>query len=101
MTDGEKPEKTMFDRESAWRLLCEYTQSESLRKHALAVEACMRAYARKFHGAGSQAAAAAATAGADAVPETDMPADRGNHAEAEGKEVTRDDLSAQPFLNEE
>ena len=34
-------------REDAWRLLCEYTQSESLRKHALAVEACVRAYARK------------------------------------------------------
>jgi putative nucleotidyltransferase with HDIG domain len=35
-------------REDAWGLLTEYTQSESLRKHALAVEACMRAYARKF-----------------------------------------------------
>ncbi len=38
----------MFDRESAWCLLTEFTQSESLRKHALAVEACMRAYARKL-----------------------------------------------------
>jgi putative nucleotidyltransferase with HDIG domain len=28
-------------------MLCEYTQNESLRKHALAVEACVRAYARK------------------------------------------------------
>lgn len=41
----------MVNRESAWGLLCEYTQSESLRKHALAVEACMRNYAKKF-GAG-------------------------------------------------
>jgi putative nucleotidyltransferase with HDIG domain len=38
----------MIDRESAWGLLTEFTQSESLRKHALSVEACMRAYARKF-----------------------------------------------------
>jgi predicted hydrolase (HD superfamily) len=40
----------MIDRESAWCLLTEFTQSESLRKHALAVEACMRACARKFAG---------------------------------------------------
>jgi putative nucleotidyltransferase with HDIG domain len=40
----------MPNREEAWKLLCEYTQSENLRKHALAVEACVRAYARKFGG---------------------------------------------------
>jgi putative nucleotidyltransferase with HDIG domain len=39
-----------IDRESAWYLLTEFTQSESLHKHALSVEACMRACARKFGG---------------------------------------------------
>jgi len=38
------------NRNDAWNLLCEYTQSESLRKHALAVEACVRAYAHKLGG---------------------------------------------------
>ncbi|HTR64755.1 MAG TPA: HD domain-containing protein [Terriglobales bacterium] len=44
----------MIDRETAWGLLTEFTQSESLRKHALAVEACMRACARKFSSDPSQ-----------------------------------------------
>ncbi len=34
------------DREAAWELLCEWTASDSLRRHALAVAASMRAYAR-------------------------------------------------------
>jgi putative nucleotidyltransferase with HDIG domain len=37
-----------MNREAAWGLLTEYTLSESLRKHGMAVEACLRAYARKF-----------------------------------------------------
>src|SRR5271170_5660994 len=45
--------KNMIDRAVAWCLLTEFTQSESLRKHALAVEACMRACARKFGGTAS------------------------------------------------
>ena len=38
----------MLTRETAWSILCEFTQSEGLRKHALAVEACVTAYARKL-----------------------------------------------------
>lgn len=37
-----------MQRQEVWDLLCEYTKSENLRKHALAVEACLRAYAKKF-----------------------------------------------------
>jgi putative nucleotidyltransferase with HDIG domain len=37
-----------MNREDAWALLCEYTKSPGLRKHGLAVEAAMRAYARKY-----------------------------------------------------
>ena len=37
-----------FSRQEAWDLLCSYTEKEGLRKHALAVEAAMRAYARHF-----------------------------------------------------
>lgn len=36
-----------LDRAAAWQLLTEWTQSDSLRKHALAVEAAVRGYARK------------------------------------------------------
>jgi putative nucleotidyltransferase with HDIG domain len=36
------------NRDDAWRLLTEYTKSESLLKHAMAVEAAVRGYARKF-----------------------------------------------------
>ena len=35
-------------RDEGWELFCEWTQSDSLRKHALGVEAAMRAYAREF-----------------------------------------------------
>jgi putative nucleotidyltransferase with HDIG domain len=48
MTQTKPQTNPQLNRESAWALLCQYTQSESLRKHMLAVEACMRAYARKF-----------------------------------------------------
>jgi putative nucleotidyltransferase with HDIG domain len=37
-----------LSRDAAWALLTEYTKSESLRKHALAVEAAVRGYARRF-----------------------------------------------------
>ena len=35
-----------LSRDDAWTLMTEYTQSESLRKHMLAVEAAVRGYAR-------------------------------------------------------
>ena len=35
-------------REQAWEILCEFTKSESLRRHALAVETCVTEYARKY-----------------------------------------------------
>jgi len=38
----------LLTRDAAWALLTEWTKSESLRKHALAVEASVRGYARMF-----------------------------------------------------
>jgi putative nucleotidyltransferase with HDIG domain len=40
----------MVSREIAWQIVTEYTQSESLRRHMLAVEIAMRAYAVQFNG---------------------------------------------------
>ena len=37
-----------MNREQSWELMCTWTESDSLRKHMLAVEAAMRAYARRF-----------------------------------------------------
>ena len=37
-----------FTRQQAWEILCEFTQSDALRKHGQAVEACVVAYAHKF-----------------------------------------------------
>ena len=38
----------MLTREQAWEIVCEFTKSEGLRKHALAVETCVAAYARQL-----------------------------------------------------
>jgi len=50
MSSGSKLYDVVSDlsRDDAWRLLNEYTKGESLLKHALAVEAAVRGYARKF-----------------------------------------------------
>ena len=45
---GKMNQNQTFDRHTAWNTLTEFTHSDSLRKHALAVEACLRAYARRF-----------------------------------------------------
>ena len=39
---------TTTNRQQAWDLVCEFIQNDALRKHALAVEACVTAYARKL-----------------------------------------------------
>src|SRR5215813_583530 len=41
-------QKLTMNRDDAWALLTEYTKSESLLKHALAVEAAVRGYAKQF-----------------------------------------------------
>lgn len=41
-------DRISISREAAWQLLIEWTRGEGLRKHALAVEAAVRGYARKF-----------------------------------------------------
>ncbi len=46
MTSSHSP----YARDAAWQLLTEWTQSESLRKHALAVEACVVAYGEQEAG---------------------------------------------------
>ncbi|MGA2654162.1 MAG: HAD family hydrolase [Terracidiphilus sp.] len=43
MTDNDQLARNGHGRAEAWQLLTEWTQSESLRKHALAVEACVAA----------------------------------------------------------
>jgi predicted hydrolase (HD superfamily) len=48
MAESESPARnTPYTRESAWRIVCEYTESPSLRKHALSVETCVRAYGER------------------------------------------------------
>jgi putative nucleotidyltransferase with HDIG domain len=47
MTPTENTER-LPSRDEAWQLLCQYTEKEGLRKHALAVEASMRHYARLY-----------------------------------------------------
>ena len=48
MSENESLPSRRPTREDAWQLLCQYTEKEGLRKHALAVEASMRHYARLY-----------------------------------------------------
>jgi len=50
MSDAQSahPAERLPSRDEAWDLLCQYTEKDGLRKHALAVEAAMRYYARLF-----------------------------------------------------
>jgi len=43
-----REETSMLDRQVAWNLLCEWTESDALRRHALGVETAMRAMAQKY-----------------------------------------------------
>jgi predicted hydrolase (HD superfamily) len=46
--DRNQVDGNSVDRDQAWRIVCEFVQSGSLRRHMLAVEACVVAYANKF-----------------------------------------------------
>jgi putative nucleotidyltransferase with HDIG domain len=46
--EGASGSGARLTRDDAWRILTEFTRSDSLRKHALAVEAAMRAYAARY-----------------------------------------------------
>jgi putative nucleotidyltransferase with HDIG domain len=46
--EGPSESSARLSRDAAWAILTEFTRSDSLRKHALAVEAAMRAYAGRY-----------------------------------------------------
>jgi putative nucleotidyltransferase with HDIG domain len=80
----------MPSRDDAWQVVCEFTQSESLRKHMLAVETCVRAYARKT-GADEEAWGIAALLhdfDYERFPNNDHAADREHPAE--GAKILRE-----------
>src|SRR5437016_6494446 len=66
------------DRDEAWRLFCEWTESESLRKHVLGVEAAMVAYARHYGEDEQLWAAAGILHDLDYEKHPDMDADDGH-----------------------
>ena len=49
-SDAEHMPAGQPSRPEAWALVCEWTESDSLRRHMLAVEAAMRSYAPRFGG---------------------------------------------------
>jgi len=99
----------MPTREDAWNLVCEYTQSESLREHMLGVETCVRAYARK-NGAGEETWGLAALLhdfdyerwpNADHAPDREHPAEGAKILRERGysEEIIRAILSHADYCN--
>ena len=82
----------MIDRESAWCLLTEFTQSESLRKHALAVEACMRACSRKFGGSEQKDLVGTAAPSACSGQAPGCPAERSSAGASAPEGMSEEDL---------
>ena len=82
-----------MDRKDAWDLLCEFTKSDGLRRHALAVETCVVAYARKFGDGENNRKALGrsdALAASIRIPEIVVPAvdiDRARHYSEEQQSV--------------
>ena len=69
---------TPLSRDEAWSLFCEWTESDSLRRHVLAVETAMRAYAERLGGDPEEWAAVGLLHDLDYERHPDMDAEDGH-----------------------